>query len=198
MKEAFPDLGHYKNAQSAVRTKSGGFTLVELLMCIAILSIIFGTVNNTFDIFSRSFNKENVRAGVQQKARIAINLMAQDIRLAGLYPKGEPAGGILVAEPTKIQFTADLNYDGDLNGDYEDITYALNGDKVEQTNHLGTETLVDNVTGLSFTYLDKDEGTPSEAEDIRTVIIALTVQKPAGREGPISRTYTTRVRCRNL
>ena len=187
MKETFQDLRHFKNAQSAVRIKSGGFTLVELLMCIAILSIIFGTVYDTFDIFSRSFSKQNVSAGVQQKTRIAINLMAQDIRLAGLNPLGGSGAGIIVAEPTKIQFTTDLDYDGAFNGPYEDITYALNGDRLEQTNHLGTETLVDNVAGLTFTYPDSS-----------TVVITLTVQKPTGREGPISRTYTQRVRCRNL
>jgi hypothetical protein len=34
--------------------------------------------------------------------------------------------------------------------------------------------------------------------DIRTVGITLTVNRPAGREGTVSRTYTTQVRCRNL
>ena len=134
-----------------------------------------------------SFSKENVRAGVQQKTRIALNLMAQDIRLAGLNPIGSSGGGILVAEPSKIQFTADLDYDGAFDGPFEDITYALNGDRLEQTSHLGTETLVDNVAALTFIYPDSS-----------TVVITLTVQKPTGREGPISRTYTQRVRCRNL
>ena len=191
MKETFANLLNSKNAQSTARIKSGGFTLVELLMCIAILSIIFGTVYNTFDMFIRSFTKENVSAGVQQKARLAVDLMAQDIRLAGLNPKkdteDDPEPGIIVSEQSKIQITADLNYDGDLADPYENITYALNGDRLEQTNHQGTETLIDNVAGLTFTYINGS-----------TVVISLTVQRSAGREGPISRTYTTRVRCRNL
>ena len=187
MKKAFTNLLNFKNTQSAARIKSSGFTLVELLMSIAILSILFGTVFDTFNTFSRSFSKENVRAGLQQKTRIAINLMAQDIRLAGLDPLGGAGGGILVAEPTKIQFAADLDYDGAFDGPFENMTYALNGDRLEQTSHLGTETVVDNVTGLTFTYPDSS-----------TVFITLTVQKPAGREGTISRTYTQRVRCRNL
>ena len=70
--------------------RSAGFTLVEVLMCIAILSILFGTIYRTFDTFNRSYANENVKAGVQQKSRLGIDLMARDIRLAGLDPLGTP------------------------------------------------------------------------------------------------------------
>jgi Tfp pilus assembly protein PilW len=62
-------------------------------MCIAILSIIFGTIYRTFNTFNRSYANENVKAGVQQKSRIGIDLMARDIRLAGLDPLGSASGG---------------------------------------------------------------------------------------------------------
>jgi len=39
---------------------------------------------------------------------------------------------------------------------------------------------------------------PSELSDIRTVEISLVVEEPAGRNGSVRRTYTTRVRCRNV
>jgi prepilin-type N-terminal cleavage/methylation domain-containing protein len=35
--------------------KSAGFTLIEVLMCIAIISIVFGAVYRSFDIFNRSY-----------------------------------------------------------------------------------------------------------------------------------------------
>jgi type IV pilus assembly protein PilW len=188
-------------------TPSAGFTLIEVLMCIAILSILFGTIYRTFDIFNRSYTKENVKAGVQQKARIGIDLMARDIRLAGLDPLGSAGAGFNSANTntTSIQFSADLNYDGDLDDSFEDIIYALNGNQLQQTSDLGagmvTATLLDNVTGLTFTYLDPTDtplAEPIPTNEIRTVLISLTIQRPAGRDGPISRTYTTRVRCRNL
>jgi prepilin-type N-terminal cleavage/methylation domain-containing protein len=186
--------------------RPAGFTLVEVLMCIAILSILFGTIYRTFDIFTRSYAKENIKAGVQQKTRIGIDLMARDIRLAGLDPLGSAAAGITTANQTSIQFTADLNYDGDLDDPFENIIYALNGDQLQQTSDLGagfvTDILLDNITSLTFTYLDEPD-TPLAApvanpQDIRTVVISLTMQRPAGRDEPISRTYTSRVRCRNL
>jgi type IV pilus assembly protein PilW len=184
--------------------RSAGFTLVEMLISIAILSILFGTIYRTFDIFSRSYTKENVKAGVQQKTRIGIDLMARDIRLAGLDPLGSANAGFNPANTnsTSIQFSTDLNYDGD---PFEDIRYALNGNLIQQTCDLGTgsvtATLLDNVTGLTFTYLDATDtplAEPIPTDQIRTVLISLTTQREAGRDGPISRTYTTRIRCRNL
>jgi prepilin-type N-terminal cleavage/methylation domain-containing protein len=187
--------------------RSAGFTLVEVLMCIAILSILFGTIYRTFDTFNRSYAKENVKAGVQQKSRIGIDLMARDIRLAGLDPLGSAGAGFNPANTntTSIQFTADLNYDGDLDDPFEDMIYALNGNLLQQTTDLGsgpvTATLLDNVTALTFSYLDQADNflpEPVAADQIRTVLVSLTMQRPAGRDGTVSRTYTTRVRCRNL
>jgi prepilin-type N-terminal cleavage/methylation domain-containing protein len=187
--------------------RSAGFTLIEVLMCIAILSVLFGTIYRTFDTFNRSYANENVKAGVQQKSRIGIDLLARDIRLAGLDPLGTSDAGFDPANTssTSIQFTADLNYDGDLDDPFEDIIYALNGNLLQQTSDLGsgpvTATLLDNVTDLTFTYLDQSDNLlpePVAADQIRTVLISLTMQRPAGREKMVSRTYTTRVRCRNL
>jgi len=187
--------------------RSAGFTLVEVLMCIAILSIIFGTVFRSFDTFNRSYTNENVKAGVQQKSRIGIDLMARDIRLAGLDPLDTANAGFIAANTntTSVRFTADLNYDGDLGDPFEDIIYALNGNLLQQTSDLGsgsvTATLLDNVSALSFNYLDQADNPlpePIATNQIRTVLISLTMQRPAGRDGQVSRTYTTRVRCRNL
>ena len=180
--------------------------MVEVLVCMAIMSILFGAVYRSFDIFNRSYTKENVKAGIQQRTRIGIDLMARDIRLAGLDPLGTANAQIIAADTDNIQFSADLNYDGDVNDPFENITYTLNGDLLRQTSDLGTgfitDTLLNNIDALAFTYLDASDA-PMAApvgnpEDIRTVIVSLTMQRPAGRDGPISRTYTSRVRCRNL
>lgn len=180
------------------RRAAAGFTLVEVLMAIAILSVIFGTVYRTFDLFNRSYTSENVKAGVQQKTLIGLEIMVQDIRMAGLDPLGTAGAGIVAASATSIQFTADLNYDGDLDDPFENIVYTLNGSKLQQTNHLGTETLLDDVSGLTFTYLDANDAAAASLNDIKTVAISLSMQKAAGRSGRVNRVYTTRVRCRNL
>ncbi|MGB5749885.1 MAG: prepilin-type N-terminal cleavage/methylation domain-containing protein [Desulfobacterales bacterium] len=190
-----------KNSRGCALRSSVGFTMVEMLMVLAIISIAFGTIYKSFETLNRSTTTENVKAGIQQGVRIAVDFMVQDIRLAGLNPLGTPDIGIKENLPDKIQFTMDANFDGDDDDTFEDITYELdstNGTLV-QTNHLGPEVLIDNVSNLNFTYLNinEDEET-NDINEIRSVIIELTIERPAGRDGEISRTYTTQVRCRNL
>jgi hypothetical protein len=144
--------------------------------------------------------------------------MTQNIRMAGLDPFGTAGAEIKEFAADKIRFTLDRcslpvgestegcgSPDGDVDDKFENVTYQWDPAERElkQTLYAGTgsiytETLVENVSNLSFTYLDKDEGTASDAADIRTVIITMTVEDPAGRGGIMRRTYSARVRCRNL
>jgi hypothetical protein len=174
-------------------------------MCIAILSIVFGTLYQTFDTFKRAYTTENVVAGVQQKTRNGVEFMVHDIRLAGLDPLGLADAGFLDARSTSLQFTSDSNFDGDVDDPFENITYGLNGDLLEQENHLGSETLLDRVTVLTFSFLDQDENEliddtlvppqvpAAQLNDIKTVVITLSTQRSAGRDDPVSRTCSPRV-----
>jgi prepilin-type N-terminal cleavage/methylation domain-containing protein len=188
------------------RIASAGFTMIEMLIAIGMLSILFGSIYNGFVNLNRSYTTENVKAGIQQNARIGVEFMVHDIRLAGLDPLSTASAGILQATASSIRFSADANLDGDLGDPFEDIRYALNGDILEQTNHLGTETLLDSVEALEFRYFDEADPpqeiaapvTGADLDRIRSVGISLTLQRPAGRDEPVTRTYTTQVQCRNL
>ncbi len=191
-------------ARPLPRIGEGGFSMVEMLLVLAALSILFGAIYSGFERLNRSYTAENVKAAAQQSARIGVEMMVQDIRLAGLDPLGIAGAGIVQATPTRLQFTADGNYDGDVEDEFENITYELNGTRLEQSNHLGTEVLLDNVSELRFAYFDADGQPIAEADiasrrpDIRVIEITLTINRPAGNNPEVSRTYTTRVRCRNL
>ena len=178
-----------------------GFTMMEMMIALAIFSLAFGTIYKSFVHLNRSTTTENVKAGTQQAVRIAVDFMVQDIRLAGLNPLGTPGLGIQAATSDSIQFTMDANFDGDDADTFENITYTFNagaGTLWQFNPPLDPETLIDNVSDLNFTYLDTDEQTTGDLDEIRSVAISLTMQRPAGRDEEVSRTYTTRVRCRNL
>ena len=90
-------------------------------------------------------------------------------------------------------------------GELERLTYAWDAPNRrlrltydEGTGSSDTETLVDNVSNLRFTYFDEDDNETTDLNDIRSVAVTMTVEEPAGLDGMVSRTYNTRVRCRNL
>ena len=187
-----------KNSGEWIGSSCSGFTLIEALMVIAILSIVFSTIYNSFENFNRSCTTENVKAGIQQNARVGVEFMVHDIRQAGLDPLGKAGAGIVAVSNTSIRFTADLNFDGDVEDTMEDITYSLNGNRLQQNNLIDTVTLLDNVSNLNFTYLDEDGNATVVPAEIKAVMISLTMQRPAGADRQVARTYSTQVRCRNL
>jgi type IV pilus assembly protein PilW len=186
---------------------SAGFSMVEMLLVLGALAILFGAIYSGFERLSRSYTAENVKAGTQQSVRIGVETMVQDMRLAGLNPLGTAGAAIVAAAPTSFQFTADVNFDGDLDDPFENITYVLNGTDLQQLNlnlDPNPVVLLENVTNLAFTYFD-DTGAviptadlAARRQDIRTVGITLTVSRPAGRNQQVARTYTTQVRLRNM
>ncbi len=69
-------------------------------------------------------------------------------------------------------FTMDANFDGDDDDTFEDITYAfnsVNGRLMQINPPLDPEVLIDNVTSLNFTYLDTDDQTTNDLNEIRSV-----------------------------
>jgi len=199
-----------------------GFSLVELLMALAVSSIVLAAIYSVFTITNKNFTTQNVAANVQQNLRSAIGLMARDIRLAGLDPIGTDSFGIEYASQTKIRFTLDSidSGSGEFNGivdetNFEEVTYDFQGNQVTQTLYETAASpnpavLISNITNLNFAYLDAanndlvDYGlSPARVPDdkladIRSVEVLITIEEPAGREEPVSRTLTRKVECRNL
>jgi type IV pilus assembly protein PilW len=200
------------------KSRECGFTLVDILVGLAMASIVMAAIISLFTSVGRSYTIQNVAADVQQVTRAGVEHMTQNIRMAGLDPFGTAGAEIKEFAADKIRFTLDRcdlpvgggavgcgSPDGDVDDKFENVTYQWDPAERElkQTLYAGTgsvhtETLVENVSNLSFTYFDKDDGAPTSAADIRTVVITMTVEDPAGRGGVMKRTYSARVRCRNL
>jgi Tfp pilus assembly protein PilW len=182
-----------------------GFTLAEVVMALGIMLLVLTAIINLFTSLNRTYTTQNVAAGVQQVTRAGIDIMTRNIRMAGLNPLNLNRIGIVQAEPDRIRFQYDTNGTGTIGtsaGTSEDISYLLNADNklIRQLrgNSATNQSLVDNVTALTFRYLDAQDLETNDLDAIRTVEVSLTVAEPAGRDGILSRTYATRVICRNL
>jgi type II secretory pathway pseudopilin PulG len=212
-------LYRYENKnrfRSHIARRQAGFTMVDILVGLAMASVVIVAIISLFTAVGRSYTIQNVAADVQQVTRAGIEHMAQNIRMAGLDPFGNAGAEIQEFNADKIRFSLDRCDipigskgcgfpDGDVDDKFENVTYRWDPAerKLKQVLYEGTasahtETLIENVSNLQFTYLDDDDGAAATAADIRTVIISLTVTDPAGRGGTVSRTYSARVRCRNL
>lgn len=204
-------------ASDAGGIRARGFTLAELLVGMAVASIIMTAIYSVYVGLTRSYTTQNVTADVQQVMRAGIDFIVEDIMMAGFDPEESAFDSVILpiehADATKLRVKADRNMNGgiDQNSDLEIITYLYDSgakrlDQIlyEGTANVDQEVFIDNVEAFSFTYLDaagSDLGNPvaaADLDDIRTVVISMTVLEPAGRSGSVDRTYTVRVRCRNL
>jgi prepilin-type N-terminal cleavage/methylation domain-containing protein len=185
-----------------------GFTLVELAMVIAIMSIVLGSIYSVFAATNRSTTNNEVIAEVMQNLRISIDFIEQDIRMAGLDRFGSASAGIEAATAINLRFTADRNMDGVLNDNLERITYFYDAtnNRLRQCLWEGTlndwQTVAENVTNFQFSYLDADDNLLvfpiADLSEIRAVVVTMNIEQPAGRSGPVNRTITKRILCRNL
>ena len=127
-------------------------------------------------------------------------------------------GKIEPTDATHFAFTMDADMDGVIDhcrstGDAsgcsevhdnihnELIAFRLNNGKLQRYrgDSAKWESLTENnVSNLNFTYYDETGTVTTAIDAIRSVEISMTVQLPAGRGGTVSRTYSTRVRCRNI
>lgn len=198
------------------RRRNRGFTLVELLVGLAIFSIIGLILVHQLVLGSRINTEQNAIARAQQSMRAARQLISQDIRLAGLDPLRTFRFGFEEATATKFRVTADFDSDGVIDDTgAERVTYlirAANRD-LQKILYEGTVNQV-NATLLNridpapgdsgFTYLDVNGNpmaTPVPAAslgNIRAVVVTLTVEESAGQAGTVARSSTGQVKCRNM
>jgi len=157
------------------RLNTQGFTLVELLVAMAVSLLAVGAIYSTFLSQFKSYQIQEEIAAMQQNIRVAMYHMQREIRMAGCDPTGNSGAAIMIANVAELQFTIDKNGDGDFtnpspppaNDSNEQIRYALtndvNRDGIADGNpcNLGRETwggglqtVAENIDALDFVYLD--------------------------------------------
>ena len=215
---ALPLVTGLLESAKSLRNNRSGFTLVEMLIAMAIAGILLGAVYNVFGSAQKINTGNEVTARIMQSLRTSLDLMESDIRMAGL--KGISifsSAGIEYASAIKLRFTADRDMSGEIDNadlsdglqekDLERITYFYDttdpaNKKLRQCLSEGTsdewETVAENVENFSYFYFDENNAVTADTTLIRTVEVSMTIKQPAGRAGYISRTMTRRIYCRNL
>jgi len=195
-----------KKRQHPVSLEPKGFTLIELIIAMCLSLLVMAPVVSLFVSLGRSYTTQETAVEAQQDVRAVIDFMLHDLQMAGLDPLESADTGIEIADISKIRVTSDRNLNGILDeSDDESVAYSydsvnnrLNQILYEDSGNEDIRILMEDVTDLTFAYLDVNSAATATLADIRSIEIVMTVEGSAGRDQTIARTYTTRVSCRNM
>jgi len=178
-----------------------GFTLIEILVAMAIAGVVMAGIYSAYSSQQRSYLVQEQVAGIQQSLRAAMDLMEREIRMVGFDPYGNSGAGIMTAEDGTISFTVvadddlyDNDGDGvtDESGELKTIRYSLydsggdgDGDLGRKVGSGNNKPVAENIDTLNFVYL-REDGTPTaDVSEIRSIQITMIA-----RSGRIDRRYT--------
>jgi type IV pilus assembly protein PilW len=171
-----------------------GFSLVELLVVLAVFTFIVGGLFTVLNKGQIRFAFEQDVTEAQQSARNAIDMMGREIRLAG-FPKTSYYDGALgyntnsntIAKGFTRSNATDMVFEGDINEDgiVEVVEYSLSGSTLQRSTVAkpgggvaatpSFKTLAENVRSLGFTYYDAAGSTTAVPANVRRVQINLNL-----------------------
>jgi type IV pilus assembly protein PilW len=105
-----------------------GFTLVELMVAMAISTMVLSGIYALFHKQVATHNTERMVVSMQQNIRAAVSFMERDIRMARYDPNGSGLFTIATASRAQLQFLSDNVTEDSIVNDGENITYALDND----------------------------------------------------------------------
>lgn len=205
---------------SSKRNKKG-FTILELLIGLAIAAIVMLAIYGIFILTYRTYLGQESIADIQEDLRIAIEQMTREMRMAGLklasYNSLTPTPpSIEEASPTRFRFTAgDMEKDGTQdrieysfeNGNLMRTFQEYTGGAWQPPQSQAKQVIARNILSLNFRYFDVSNseifpGTDTTlTEQVRRVEISLTLETPLidpilGKK--VQRTIVVDVKLRNM
>jgi prepilin-type N-terminal cleavage/methylation domain-containing protein len=154
--------------------RPSGFTIVELVISMAIFLVILLGVYVVFDTNRDLYASGSRKMDVQQQLRVALDLMSRQMRMAGFYPERfdtDPGTNPSLASPLRVLAGTEsaLAVYGDLdNSNTSNVfLFCRSGTSIIRKRSTavdapaaftcdGGEALASNITGLRFTYYDQN------------------------------------------
>jgi type IV pilus assembly protein PilW len=174
-----------------MQTNDRGFTLVEIMVALALAGIVMASIYTAFLSQQRSYLAQEQVSAMQQNIRAGLNMLTREIRMAGFDPTANAGATISAATVDSITFSMDQNEDEDTDiGDAgENITYSLyiaeDGlQKLGRKNPNINQAVAENIEELEFFYTLADgtkTTTPSAAELAKIKSVQISILAKAGR-----------------
>jgi len=182
---------------------SKGFTLIELMVALAVTSILLAGIYTTYITQLKSHLTQQLIVEMQQNLRGAMLIIKRDIRMAGYDPTRNADAGILTMLANSFEFTMDVTggeadgidndndtvvdeadedrfSDGDTNDSNEQIRYGLDND-ADGFQFLGRELggggglqpVAEFIDALNFVYLDSAGNVTSDTLAAKSVQVTI-------------------------
>ena len=91
-----------------IKGNEKGFTLIEVMITLAIFGIVIGAVFFAYRNQLRAYVVQKDITEMQQNVRTALYLISRELKLAGLDPTGDAKSGITTADAHTITFSMDI------------------------------------------------------------------------------------------
>lgn len=130
--------------QSNFAHPSSGFTLIEAILVIALLSLLLTAITSVFVVGFKVWDSQSLSAGAKKDAAYSLRVISEELR---------QASSIVAATQNSLTFTADL----DGNGADETIVYCWSGtagDDLNRTEAAITKILARDAENAQFIYYD--------------------------------------------
>ena len=155
-----------KRAHARSRARSGGLSLIELLIVISLLSIFIAAVYESVIVGLRVVSAADSRETLRQQLAVALDRLTRDISVAN---------DVDAAQNGRFQFdTPDVNT----------VDYVYSGSSLSRDDAASSQvTILNNISSFDFNYFDSagtqlSEPVSGPLEDtIRLVQILITVTK---------------------
>lgn len=165
----------------------GGFTLIELMVSIAIGLVVLASVATTFTSQTRAYSTQEQLNQMEQNLRGALDIMSREIKMAGYKPNSGTVNGVVSYSSTALTIQADIDGSGDVLASgtgsstaYEQIAYAYDSGNKKITRQVGdgaVTTLAENIAAFSFTFYQSQSSGGAAATsvaNIRQIKISMT------------------------
>lgn len=196
---------------SAEIKRERGFTLVELMISVAIGGIVLAGMVTSFAVQRHSYRLQGDVSEMIENARVGLDIMTGDIRMAGYDPGGGGFNGIgwnCTLNPPVLEIRTDWNGDTDYNDTNERIYYRWVSSSKQLQRRVGSngsyQPFIEDVESCTFQPRDGVGNNTCIDADIREVEVTIKARTPApdpayaANNGYRTLTLTSRIYPRNL
>jgi len=168
-----------------IKNNENGFTIMEMLISLAIGMVVLGISISMFMVQRKSYNLQEELSEMSQNARSAMDMVSRDVRMAG-YMVG---GTLTVSGTDTIKFsigTKTISYRHD----------AVNLEVEKKVNTANYQPIAEKIESFNFSYTNNSSGS---TDTVSVTIVARSDEADPNYTGDGYRraTITTSIKLRN-